>query len=517
VLGLVALELGAISLLYTNNFDFTCRAAAPAPICAALSLAVVRAVLAGAVLTLFAAMRPARLAELLAVRSGRVPRAWLALQLAGAALVLAPWAFLGDASGGGMLALGFISWAVGGAAAAIGMLGCIAPLAAWARFLWQGGAALGLALAGALVAPEIAALAQSAWGWSPVTDLTFAAVVGLLDALGAAPVSDPAIHLIGADGFRVRVGPQCSGVEGFALISAFTLGYLAVFRRELRFPAAWILLPLGLLLSWCFNVGRIALLILIGAHVSPDLAIGGFHSHAGWLMFSALAVGMLLVASALPGLGRDDPGVRPPPPLLADRNAAEILPFAAMMGTGLLLSTISEAPALLYPVKAAAMAVALWLFLPLYRRLAWRADPLSLALGAGVGVAWVAAGLAADRGGPVAAELAALSGAGLALWSATRIAGTVLLVPLAEELFFRGYLMRRLGRGGWAMPLVAVAISAGLFALLHERWLLALAAGLIYGALVLRSGRVTDAVQAHALSNAVIALAAAITGQWALI
>ena len=67
------------------------------------------------------------------------------------------------------------------------------------------------------------------------------------------------------------------------------------------------------------------------------------------------------------------------------------------------------------------------------------------------------------------------------------------------------------------MPLVAVAISAAFFAVLHERWLMALAAGLIYGALVLRSGRVTDAVQAHALSNAVIVLAAAMTARWDLI
>jgi membrane protease YdiL (CAAX protease family) len=91
-------------------------------------------------------------------------------------------------------------------------------------------------------------------------------------------------------------------------------------------------------------------------------------------------------------------------------------------------------------------------------------------------------------------------------------------VPLIEELFFRDYLLERLDFGGRAGTLLAVAISTGIFAALHGRWLLAVAAGLVFCALRLRrGGRLADAVICHVAANTGVAAVAWATGNWQLI
>src|SRR5262249_6002685 len=85
-------------------------------------------------------------------------------------------------------------------------------------------------------------------------------------------------------------------------------------------------------------------------------------------------------------------------------------------------------------------------------------------------------------GRPAAGPLAA---PGLA-WAAVRVFGSVVTVPIAEELAFRGFLSRRLiaadfwdvpeGRFTWSTWFV----SSVLFGLLHGRWLGGTVAGLLY-------------------------------------
>ena len=103
------------------------------------------------------------------------------------------------------------------------------------------------------------------------------------------------------------------------------------------------------------------------------------------------------------------------------------------------------------------------------------------------------------------------------IWAASRIVGTAVLVPVIEEFFFRGYILRRLDSGSWGMRIVALIVSSTLFAALHDRWLAAGLAGLVFGFLMLRRERVADAVWGHAVCNAVIAAWALRTGEWSVI
>ena len=81
----------------------------------------------------------------------------------------------------------------------------------------------------------------------------------------------------------------------------------------------------------------------------------------------------------------------------------------------------------------------------------------------------------------------------------------VLLAPLAEEVFFRGYVLRRIaGPGGVAAGL---AVSSVLFALVHfnaSGLLVYLAVGLVFGLVYLRTASLVAPVTAHVTYNGLV-------------
>ena len=81
------------------------------------------------------------------------------------------------------------------------------------------------------------------------------------------------------------------------------------------------------------------------------------------------------------------------------------------------------------------------------------------------------------------------------VWLAAWIIGFVVITPLAEELAFRGYLMRRLisadfqrvppGRFTW----LSFLVSSAAFGVLHGQWMAGTLAGMAFAAVVYRTGR----------------------------
>ena len=59
--------------------------------------------------------------------------------------------------------------------------------------------------------------------------------------------------------------------------------------------------------------------------------------------------------------------------------------------------------------------------------------------------------------------------------------------------------------------------SSLLFGLMHQRWIAGVAAGAVFAVLMVRSGRLSDAIAAHIAANAVIIAWAMILGQWTLL
>lgn len=94
---------------------------------------------------------------------------------------------------------------------------------------------------------------------------------------------------------------------------------------------------------------------------------------------------------------------------------------------------------------------------------------------------------------------------------AARLVGAVLAAPLAEELFFRGFLMRWLVRAPVTavdprtVPPHAIVVQAALFATVHAMIVAGFLAGLAYGWLYRKTGNLWACVVAHATTNALLA------------
>lgn len=520
IVGVFLAQLLALAGLYQFGVDIDCGSTGSYELCRGLRSALGRALALLTGIGVLVLARPAIFAEF-AQRAATASRMSIlagAAAFAGFLVLTGPALILADSAGPEAFARAVPIWLLGGAIIVPASLRWLAPWRDWSWLLRRLGW-LGIAvLAFVTILPELAEAIQPVWNIEALTFLTFALVFLLLKLLGAEAYADPETFVLGVDRFAVHIAAQCSGVEGFVLVGSFVALYAVLFHSTIRHGRFWlIVLPLALLASWLLNIMRIAVLVLLGAHVSPQLAVDGFHSYAGWIFFTLLALTILVLVHRSNRLHRVEARA-PSLPVTRDMTAAQILPFIAFMVSGLIAAALFDPPALGYPLRVAIMAAAVLPFLALLRKLPWGFDPLSWAVGAAIGLLWIV-----SQGGStgLGAELAAMLGAmspGLAIaWAVLRLLGTIILVPLIEELFFRGYILSRLDGDGWPRRVLAIAVSTAIFALLHGRYVEATIAGLAFAWLALRRGRVSDAVQGHVAANAVVALGAVVTGDWGLI
>jgi CAAX prenyl protease-like protein len=115
------------------------------------------------------------------------------------------------------------------------------------------------------------------------------------------------------------------------------------------------------------------------------------------------------------------------------------------------------------------------------------------------------------------------SPAAAAAWLALRIFGFALIVPIVEELAFRGYLHRALisrrfeavapGAFSW----VALIVTSLLFGALHGRWLAGALAGAAFAITLYRSKTLSGPIAAHVAANGIIAVYAVMMERWDLL
>lgn len=527
----MAVALIVISIGYGFHYEFVCRDAFPVPLCQSLSLAVPRMLCAMALVGLVLLVKSDIRREMLGILRRQPDLPFLCLLAVGFLIVLVPLVYLTVTSSLLNSTTMLMFWIVGLAVSGVGLGGALVDPTQLRSETWRkGGATVLFVVLVGLALPDVVLLFQAAWTIDALSYATFDSVAWVLRILGQAVESIPEEMALVIDDFGVAVGPQCSGIEGFALITVFTLVYLVLFRQQLMMRRAMWVLPCALLLSWCLNVIRIAVLILIGRYISPDLAIDGFHSHAGWIAFLVLALGVAFAAHKVTWFRKPlseaeqnlTPDATEKPPFFADPAVVFVLPFAVFMASSTVTSALSETPALLYPLRALAVLVILILGRQVLRRMDWTVDPLAVLAGGICGGLWLlTAAPAGDADIALVGALDALPPVLFAGWAFSRVIGTAVLVPILEEAFFRGYLQDRIGGigGAWAKvwPWVGLAVGAVLFGALHDRYVAGALAGLLFGLIYMRQNRLADAIYAHAAANIVIAAAALYQGAWYLI
>jgi exosortase E/protease (VPEID-CTERM system) len=357
--------------------------------------------------------------------------------------------------------------------------------------------------------------------WAPASRATFRLVSLFLTPFVRDIVTQPEALRIGTHRFTVIIANECSGLEGIGLLLVFGTMWLVLFRRESRFPQALVLLPLGIVTLFLLNAVRITALVLIGNAGARDIALDGFHSQAGWIAFNSVAFGSSLVARRWNWISTHVPAKTEE--FAPDSTAALMVPFLAILAAGMIARSASGAFEWLYPLRIVATLGALWFYRNSYKQLDWNWSILAPAAAVAVFLLWIAADRISGAPSSLPAALAGASAGVRIGWIMLRVAGAVFTVPLAEELAFRGYLLRRFTRTDFeSVPFretswLAVAGSSALFGWMHGgRWIVAAAAGLVYALLVKRTGRIGDAVVAHALTNALLAAFVLSFGQWQL-
>jgi len=324
-------------------------------------------------------------------------------------------------------------------------------------------------------------------------------------------VVDADEFIFGTEAFRVRVAPQCSGFEGIGLTCVFTLAYLCVFRHQLRFPQALLLPVIGVLAVWLVNVLRLAGLVLLGSSGHEKLAAGGFHSVAGTLAFCAVALGLVALSRRLPFFWRAaSTPEEEVDPLQEDATPAYLVPFLLAVAAGMVVQAFADSAAALEALRTCLAGAALLYFRRDYELRLGRNLAVAIVLGLAAAAVWLA--LPGPGGEGASPELGDLRAGGWnALTLTLRLIGYVVVFPLAEELAFRGYLMRRLTSARWqsvspaSISPLAWIVSTLIFGLLHEHWIAATIAGAMYGLAFVRRGSLAAAVVAHGLTNAVLA------------
>jgi exosortase E/protease (VPEID-CTERM system) len=423
---------------------------------------------------------------------------------------------------GGQSAPWALFWLVSGAMTLLLAALAFIPAAAWMGMIRETGR---LWIFAALAAGLVAFGADYARDlWVPLTSLTLRIVVAMLSPFVKAQIVQHVFPTIVTRHFEAEIAPECSGFEGMGLIIAFGAIWLWLYRKECRFPQALLLLPAGVIAIYLLNSVRIAALILIGEAGAPEIANGGFHSQAGWIAFTAASFAFSYAATRIPWIAAQPVRRAHARTKETAPTEAYLVPFLAILAAGILAMAVSAGFEWLYGLRLLAAAGALFHYRASYRRLDWRFGWEGVAAGALVFGVWI--GL--DRVGGVPAGvmpplLAAASPGLRGLWIAIRALAAVATVPIAEELAFRGFLLRRLTAADFesvqwnAVSWTAIGVSSILFGIMHSgRAVAGILAGLVFAAVAIRRRRIGEAVAAHAVANALIAGYVLLFGHWEL-
>lgn len=209
---------------------------------------------------------------------------------------------------------------------------------------------------------------------------------------------------------------------------------------------------------------------------------------------------------------------------------AYVAPFAVFIGVMAVERVLLPHSQLLYPIRflivSAVVVFVSWPYLQLRPQ-----QPLaSIAIGLAVFLIWTAPdrlfgyrhfwlfenAITGSVSTSIPAEMQAR------FWFlALRTLGSVALVPIIEELFWRGWLMRwlidphfeKVPLGTYAAA--AFWITAVLFASEHgPYWEVGLIAGVVFNWWMIRTKSLADCILAHAVTNALLAAYVMAAGQW---
>ena len=246
-------------------------------------------------------------------------------------------------------------------------------------------------------------------------------------------------------------------------------------------------------------------------------------SGRGWIAFTLISLGAIVMSHRMRFFSHKNPELMVDSSGNSTLAAALLTPFLVQMAALMVSSAFSSGFDLLYPIRIGVVTAVLWYYRKTYNKVlcswSWQAS----AMGVLVFMIWILLEPNSQSNGTALLQgFKKLPSEFALLWLISRVLGSSIVVPLAEEFAFRGYLIRKLiakdfdkvavGQFNWP----SFIISSLLFGLLHERWLAGTLAGMGYAIALYRRGRLGDAIAAHMTTNALIAIYVITQGKWSL-
>ena len=337
--------------------------------------------------------------------------------------------------------------------------------------------------------------------------------------------------IFGTDKFHVIISPDCSGYEGITLIVILLVSYSYHQRSILRFTRLFMLIPIAIIGMFFLNALRLVILIVIGHFYSADVALDGFHTVGGWFnLFIVLVLSLWALNRFSYFLKDGNPQVK------QCRKFSDIpflLPLMALITGSLLTKAFTVDFQWLYPIPILMSSYFIYCFGKQFKEILIKPSFLSLFIGVVVFIIWVYLVpvdnaknldfLSNMQSVPISIAL---------LWLLCRIFGASIVVPIAEELAFRGYLLPRieiwcesffkrntllkfsLRQIYFISALLSLVITSVLFGVLHSDILAGSLAGFGFGVAFLVRRKLVDAIVAHALTNALLAMDVIYFGNW---
>ena len=282
------------------------------------------------------------------------------------------------------------------------------------------------------------------------------------------------------------------------------------------------------------NSFRIVLLITIGHYLSPDIALNGFHSVAGWLnLIIILSLSIFILNKFSFFINQSHNLIISRVNISIFNERSLLLPLVILITSSLLTKAFTADFQWLYPISIGITTFSLIFFNKYLKKIVIIPSYASIFMGIIIFIVWIYLippnqDLNRDfldkiQIAPIGVQL---------LWLFFRIIGASMIVPIVEELAFRGYLLPNLQN--WFESNVAESISARfstnqihsfsvilsltitsiLFGLLHSEVLAGCIAGLGYGLIYLYRRKLIDSICAHSITNALLVLDVIYFGNW---
>jgi len=358
--------------------------------------------------------------------------------------------------------------------------------------------------------------------------LVFYALIGTAEPVLSLKEGTP---LLSAPGFAILIGAPCAGYQGMLASATLMAGLIILEWPRLQHGRALLLGMVTVIGVFILNALRIALLFHIGVSFSPEIAVDGFHSYFGTLSL-LIVVGLAMLAMQhhsfrqaprLTQIGAQRVGLHNQIHWEAEIGIL-MLPLAIYLSIGMVLGLFVAGFNWTYPVLAVAgLGLMLLWRKEIGREFTGGISFAGFVVGVAVYILWLAmVPVDPEVDAAFAVELKAVPISLMIGWVIFRLIGFSIVVPVLEELAFRGGLQRFIDgklsqlTGERSSGLIAFALSSLAFGYMHADVLAGTMAGAGFGLLVLRSGRVGDAIIAHAVTNCLLALTAMLTGHWSL-